>query len=274
MGALGVRAGLGSSRVCRHRPAPPCWPGAAESPPLRTVVDIDDASLLAPGTPTDPMPDRVVALAAGSGEPVPEHRLALVRCVLDSLALAYRRHLRTAAAAGRPGARRRARRRRRLAEPAAVPAHRRRLRAPGAGRARRGRRAGQRAGPGPGAGRRPAGPAPRCASLVRRTHDLTDLRPAHRRRGRRRLGPAPRPGSTRMARSREGRPDGHLRQRRDVPRDREGGRDGCCAGSASTSSSRRRRPAARSRWSTPATSTRRCRWCDLRRRLRRATTRS
>ena len=35
----------------------------------------------------------------------------------------------------------------------------------------------------------------------------------------------------------------------------------CCAGSASTWSSRRRRPAAGSRWSTPATSTRRCRRC-------------
>ena len=71
--------------------------GAAESPALRTVVDIDDAALLAPSTVADPMPERLVALARRTGEPVPEHRMALVRCVLDSLALAYRRHLRTAA---------------------------------------------------------------------------------------------------------------------------------------------------------------------------------
>jgi len=71
--------------------------GAGEAAPLRTVVDINDPALLAPSTTTDPMPDRVVDLARRAGEPVPEHRLALVRCVLDSLALAYRRHLRTAA---------------------------------------------------------------------------------------------------------------------------------------------------------------------------------
>lgn len=71
--------------------------GAGEAPALRTVVDINDPALLAPSTALDPMPDRVVALAARAGEPVPEHRMALVRCVFDSLALAYRRHLRTAA---------------------------------------------------------------------------------------------------------------------------------------------------------------------------------
>ncbi len=72
--------------------------GAAAAPALRTVVDIDDPLLLAPSTATDPMPDRVVELARRAGEPVPEHRPALVRCVLDSLALAYRHHVRTAAA--------------------------------------------------------------------------------------------------------------------------------------------------------------------------------
>lgn len=73
--------------------------GAAQARALRTVVDINDPSLLAPSTALDPMPDRVVRLAARAGQdqPRPQHRLELVRCILDSLALAYRRHLRTAA---------------------------------------------------------------------------------------------------------------------------------------------------------------------------------
>ncbi|UYM03349.1 rhamnulokinase [Solicola gregarius] len=64
---------------------------------LRTVVDINDASLLAPSTSTDPMPDRILALARSTGEPSPESPAQVARCVLDSLALAYVRHLRTAA---------------------------------------------------------------------------------------------------------------------------------------------------------------------------------
>ncbi|KRF37892.1 carbohydrate kinase [Nocardioides sp. Soil805] len=71
--------------------------GAGTATPLRTVVDINDPSLLPPGTATDPMPERVVALARAAGEPVPQSPGEIARCVLDSLALAYRRHLRTAA---------------------------------------------------------------------------------------------------------------------------------------------------------------------------------
>ncbi|MCW2795583.1 FGGY-family carbohydrate kinase, partial [Nocardioides sp.] len=71
--------------------------GASDAPALRTVIEIDDPLLLTPSTPSDPMPDRVVELARRAGEPVPEGRAALVRCILDSLAVAYRRHLRTAA---------------------------------------------------------------------------------------------------------------------------------------------------------------------------------
>jgi len=66
--------------------------GAANAPALRTVVDIDDVRLLPPGD----MPTRVAALAAESGEPVPQTPVAMTRCVLDSLALAYRRQVRTA----------------------------------------------------------------------------------------------------------------------------------------------------------------------------------
>jgi len=69
---------------------------AATAPAQRTVVDINDRALLGPSTVADPMPRRVVELARRSGEPVPQSRGEIVRCVLDSLALAYRRHLRTA----------------------------------------------------------------------------------------------------------------------------------------------------------------------------------
>ncbi|WP_307854219.1 rhamnulokinase [Nocardioides palaemonis] len=71
--------------------------GASTAAPLRTVIDINHPSLLGPGTATDPMPERVVALARAAGEPVPQTPGEITRCVLDSLALAYRRHLRTAA---------------------------------------------------------------------------------------------------------------------------------------------------------------------------------
>jgi rhamnulokinase len=66
---------------------------AADAEPLRTVVDIDDPRLLPPGD----MPGRVATLAREAGEPVPEDDVATTRCILDSLALAYRRRIRTAA---------------------------------------------------------------------------------------------------------------------------------------------------------------------------------
>ena len=69
---------------------------AAREPALRTVVDIGDVRLLPPGTAADPMPARIAALARAAGEPVPVTPAAVTRCVLDSLALAYRRHVRAA----------------------------------------------------------------------------------------------------------------------------------------------------------------------------------
>jgi rhamnulokinase len=70
--------------------------------PLRTVVDINDPRLLAPATSTDTMPDRLASLAREAGEPLPTTAPEVVRCILDSLAVAYRRHVRQAAAlAGR-----------------------------------------------------------------------------------------------------------------------------------------------------------------------------
>jgi rhamnulokinase len=69
----------------------------AGAEPLRTVVDINDASLLPPAQPDDTMPARINALAQAAGEPLPETPVETARCILDSLALAYRRHLREAA---------------------------------------------------------------------------------------------------------------------------------------------------------------------------------
>jgi rhamnulokinase len=68
--------------------------GAAEQPALRTVVDVDDAAFVAPGD----MPARIAEAARRTGQPVPDAPAAVVRCVLDSLALAYRRAVRSAVA--------------------------------------------------------------------------------------------------------------------------------------------------------------------------------
>lgn len=66
---------------------------AASVDPLRTVVDINDPSLLPPGD----MPARLRALARAAGGPVPGSPAEVTRCILDSLALAYRRHVREVA---------------------------------------------------------------------------------------------------------------------------------------------------------------------------------
>ncbi|MCR1784290.1 rhamnulokinase [Nocardioides carbamazepini] len=70
---------------------------AADFEPLRTVVDINDPRLLAPSTAADPMPERIAVLAAEAGETIPRSPVAITRCIVDSLAVAYRRHVRTAA---------------------------------------------------------------------------------------------------------------------------------------------------------------------------------
>lgn len=66
---------------------------ARQVAPRRTLVDIDDPCLLPPGD----MPARIAALAAAAGQPVPASVGEVVRCVLDSLALAYRRAVRDVA---------------------------------------------------------------------------------------------------------------------------------------------------------------------------------
>jgi rhamnulokinase len=66
---------------------------AAEVPSLRTVVDVDDVDFVAPGD----MPTRIARAARASGQPVPSGPAETTRCILDALALAYRRAVRDAA---------------------------------------------------------------------------------------------------------------------------------------------------------------------------------
>jgi len=54
---------------------------------LRAVVDTGDAAFLPPGD----MPARIAEACRRTGQPVPGTRAGLVRCILDSLALAHRR---------------------------------------------------------------------------------------------------------------------------------------------------------------------------------------
>ncbi|WP_346012048.1 rhamnulokinase family protein [Streptomyces sp. SID3343] len=59
---------------------------AARAAPLRSIVDAGDPNFLAPGG----MPDRIAEACRRTGEPVPTTPGEVVRCILDSLALAYR----------------------------------------------------------------------------------------------------------------------------------------------------------------------------------------
>ena len=63
---------------------------AARVPPLQVVVDPDDPVFLPPGD----MPARIADAARRTGQPPPADPPAVVRCILDSLALAYRVRLR------------------------------------------------------------------------------------------------------------------------------------------------------------------------------------
>ncbi|WP_233496119.1 rhamnulokinase family protein [Geodermatophilus sp. TF02-6] len=66
--------------------------GAARVPAFRAVVDADDPRFLPPGD----MPARIAAVCAETGQPEPQSPAETVRCILDSLALAYRRTVRRA----------------------------------------------------------------------------------------------------------------------------------------------------------------------------------
>ncbi|XBH20907.1 rhamnulokinase family protein [Jonesiaceae bacterium BS-20] len=62
---------------------------AGQLTPFTTVVDIDSELFLAPGD----MPARIANYAEETGQPVPRTQAEVVRCIIDSLALAYRRAL-------------------------------------------------------------------------------------------------------------------------------------------------------------------------------------
>ncbi|MEW2267948.1 rhamnulokinase family protein [Streptomyces sp. NPDC047853] len=66
---------------------------AARSTAFAALVDPDDPAFLAPGD----MPERVRDYCRRTGQQVPDRQGAVVRCILESLALAHRRTLRQAA---------------------------------------------------------------------------------------------------------------------------------------------------------------------------------
>ena len=59
---------------------------AEAAPALRSIIDPDDARFLAPGD----HPHLIAQICRAAGQPVPDDPGAVVRCVLESLALAYR----------------------------------------------------------------------------------------------------------------------------------------------------------------------------------------
>ncbi|PAW91482.1 MAG: rhamnulokinase [Pedosphaera sp. Tous-C6FEB] len=65
---------------------------ATEAEPFRSLINPADPRFLAP----DAMPERIAAACRASGQPAPETPGQFVRCVLESLALEYRRTLRQA----------------------------------------------------------------------------------------------------------------------------------------------------------------------------------
>jgi rhamnulokinase len=62
-------------------------------PAFTAVVDADEPRFLPPGD----MPARIAAACTATGQTPPRSQAETVRCILDSLALAYRRAVRTAA---------------------------------------------------------------------------------------------------------------------------------------------------------------------------------
>jgi rhamnulokinase len=66
---------------------------AEQVAPFAAVVDVDDPRFLPPGD----MPARIAQACTETGQAPPQSPAATVRCILDSLALAYRRTVRRAA---------------------------------------------------------------------------------------------------------------------------------------------------------------------------------
>jgi len=66
---------------------------AAQVPAFTAIVDPDDPRFLPPGD----MPARIAEVCRETGQTPPQSQAETVRCILDSLALAYRRSVRSAA---------------------------------------------------------------------------------------------------------------------------------------------------------------------------------
>ena len=60
---------------------------AARLPAGGPLIDVDDETFIAP----DEMPARIRSACRAAGQPVPDDQASIVRCVLDSLAIAYAR---------------------------------------------------------------------------------------------------------------------------------------------------------------------------------------
>ncbi|MCE9553098.1 MAG: rhamnulokinase [Planctomycetes bacterium] len=77
-------------RIWKHQGAEHSWEEltkmAAEAEPLRSFIFPDDASFTAPPN----MPQAIQEFCNRTGQPVPESKGAVVRCVLESLAMRYR----------------------------------------------------------------------------------------------------------------------------------------------------------------------------------------
>nr|WP_248297267.1 FGGY family carbohydrate kinase [Streptomyces sp. S1D4-11] len=80
--------------VLERRSCADHWADRLRSADLLAAGVRGDAAFLAPGR----MPDRITDACRESGQPVPESRAEITRCILDSLALAHRRAIREAEA--------------------------------------------------------------------------------------------------------------------------------------------------------------------------------
>src|SRR4051812_32097987 len=78
---------------CLPADLPDLLAAAAQVPAFTAVVDADDPDFLPPGD----MPARIAAARTATGQTPPPSQAETGRCILDSLALAYRRTVRTAA---------------------------------------------------------------------------------------------------------------------------------------------------------------------------------
>ena len=135
---------------------------AAVAEPV-AIIDANDPRFAPPGD----MPARIEAAIRENGDAVPTTPAGLARVIIESLAVAFAETVHTAARLADREVRVDPHRRRRIAQRAALPAHRRPLRPAGAGWAGRGDGARQRAHPGPRSGSgRHAGRAARA----RRAH--------------------------------------------------------------------------------------------------------